>query len=125
MKRLMVESWALLVFAGFIMRFRGLDALCLTIRTEQVRSVPLRTRPTLEMLCHFMDLACVFYPTRVMCLQRSAATTLLLRRHGRIAEMIIGAQVLPLKSHSWVEIDGTIVNDKPYMRDIYRVLERC
>jgi hypothetical protein len=125
MKRLIVESWTLLVFAGFIMRFRGLDALYQTIRTQHVRSVPARTRPTLEMLCRFMDLACVFYPTRVMCLQRSAATTLLLRRHGRIAEMIIGAQVLPLMSHAWVEIDGTVVNDKPYMRDIYRVLERC
>jgi hypothetical protein len=72
-----------------------------------------------------MDLACVFYPKSVLCLQRSAATTLLLRRHGIRAELVIGAQMLPFKSHAWVEVEGTVVNDKPYMREIYQVLERC
>jgi Transglutaminase-like superfamily len=60
-----------------------------------------------------------------MCLQRSAATTLLMRRHGWEAEMVIGVQLLPFKSHAWVESKGVIVNDKPYMLDIYHVLERC
>ena len=72
-----------------------------------------------------VDLACLFYFKQVMCLQRSAATTLLMRRHGWEAEMVIGAQLLPFKSHAWVEIKGVIVNDRPYMLDIYRVLERC
>jgi hypothetical protein len=72
-----------------------------------------------------MDLACVFYTKQILCLQRSAATTLLLRRHGIYAEMVIGAQMLPFKSHAWVEVDGAVVNDKPYVREIYQVLERC
>lgn len=78
-----------------------------------------------EQLCHVIDLACVFYFKQVLCLQRSAATTLLLRRHGWNAEMVIGAQLLPFKSHAWVEIQGVVVNDKPYMQEIYQVLERC
>jgi len=61
----------------------------------------------------------------VLCLQRSAATTMLLRRHGAAAEMVIGAQVLPFKSHAWVEVDRVIVNDKPYIKEIYQELERC
>jgi transglutaminase superfamily protein len=72
-----------------------------------------------------MDLACVLYFKRVLCLQRSAATTLLLRRYGWRAEMVTGVQILPFASHAWVEIEGTVVNDKPYMLDIYQVLERC
>jgi hypothetical protein len=52
-------------------------------------------------------------------------TAVLLRRRGWRAEMVIGAQILPFKSHAWVEIEGQVVNDKPYMRDIYNVLERC
>jgi hypothetical protein len=60
-----------------------------------------------------------------MCLQRSAATRFLLRRHGLEAEMVIGAQIVPFKSHAWVEIEGAVVNDKPYMLDIYQILERC
>jgi hypothetical protein len=39
--------------------------------------------------------------------------------------MVIGAQILPFRSHAWVEIGGVVVNDKPYMPDIYRFLERC
>jgi hypothetical protein len=39
--------------------------------------------------------------------------------------MVVGAQMLPFKSHAWVEIKGAIVNDKPYMLDLYTVLDRC
>jgi hypothetical protein len=72
-----------------------------------------------------MDYACVFYFKCVACLQRSAATTLLLRRHGFGAELVIGAKLLPFCSHAWVEFEGTVINDKPYMHAIYKVLERC
>jgi hypothetical protein len=39
--------------------------------------------------------------------------------------MVIGAHLLPFKSHAWVEVASVIVNDKPYMQEIYQVLERC
>jgi hypothetical protein len=39
--------------------------------------------------------------------------------------MVIGAQLLPFKSHAWVEVDGGVVGDKAYMREIYQPLERC
>jgi hypothetical protein len=61
----------------------------------------------------------------VLCLQRSAATTVLMRRHGLGAEMVIGAQMIPYAFHAWVEINHVVVNDRPYMLDIYQVLERC
>jgi len=61
----------------------------------------------------------------VLCLQRSAALTILLRRNGRAAEMIIGAQLLPFLSHAWVEVEGLVVNDKPYVTEIFQVLDRC
>jgi hypothetical protein len=78
----------------------------------------------MENLCRAVDLACVFYFKPVRCLQRSAATTILLRRHGWKAKLIIGAQTFTSQFHAWVEIDGTIVNDKPYISDIYCVLDR-
>ena len=78
-----------------------------------------------EVVCAAIDLACVFYLKRVLCLQRSAAATLLLRSHGIPAELIIGTQLIPAKSHAWVEIDGVVINDKPYMREIYQELKRC
>jgi Transglutaminase-like superfamily len=80
---------------------------------------------TIARICRAINLACVWYPKQVLCLQRSAATTCLLRRHGVAASLVIGARQLPFKAHAWVEVEGVVVNDKPYMSEIYGVLDRC
>lgn len=123
--RFMLEGYLLLIRIEVLMLSGGLRSLHDLVRRRSVRNVAGNGNPSQEELCHAMDLACVFYPKRVMCLQRSAATTLLLRRYGKRAEMVIGAQLLPFKSHAWVEINGKVINDKPYMLEIYRPLERC
>ena len=122
MKRLALESWILLLRFEWIMRVGGFKALRRSVEEQAVCSSV--SAPKHD-LCRAMDYACVFYFRPVLCLQRSAATTLILRRHGWSAEMVIGAQMLPFKSHAWCEINGVVVNDKPYMRNIYEVLERC
>ena len=124
MKQLVLESWLLLLYFDWIMRFRGFKRLYGIVREQKVRSTTKLSKSS-EQLCHAADLASVFYFKRVQCLQRSAATALLLRRHAWKAEMVIGVQVLPFKSHAWVEVDGHVVNDKPYMLEIFQVLERC
>jgi hypothetical protein len=125
MKRLIAESYLLLVQIDYVMRFGNLQSIYSLVRKSEIGNARVQTTPSVHELCHWMDLACVFYVKKVLCLQRSAATTLLLRRYGHKAEMVIGAQMLPFKSHAWVEADGEIVNDKCYLLDIYRVLERC
>lgn len=80
---------------------------------------------TVERICSAVDLACIWYPKRSLCLQRSAATTCLLRSYGVPAQMVIGAQKLPFKAHAWVEVGGQVVNDIPYAREMYAVLDRC
>ena len=79
----------------------------------------------IEPICSAMDTACIWYWKEVLCLQRSAATTCLLKRCGVAAEMVIGARPTPFKAHAWVEVGGRIVNDKPYIGEIYPVLDRC
>jgi hypothetical protein len=74
--------------------------------------------------CHVMNVACVWYWTEVLCLQRSAATACLLRRYGVDAQLVVGAKMMPFKAHAWVEVDGRVVNDKAYVTDSYGVLER-
>lgn len=122
--RSVIESWLLLLYFDWLMRFRGFHRVHSVVRERKVR-IATRTELSPVSLCHGIDLACVFYFKRVLCLQRSAATTVLLRRHGWKAEMVIGAQLLPFQSHAWVEIDGCVVNDKPYMAEMFQVLERC
>ena len=122
--RRIVESWLLLLYFDGLMHFRGFQRLHAVVRAEQLRRVA-KLRESGRELSHAVDLACVFYFKPVLCLQRSAATTALLRRHGWGAEMVIGAQLLPFQSHAWVEISGRVVNDKPYITEIFEVLERC
>jgi Transglutaminase-like superfamily len=121
--RPVVESWLLLLFFECVMRLRSSTALRKIVRTQKIHPKKIQHTLSGEQLSHAMDLACVFYFRKVLCLQRSAATTILFRRYGRTAEIVIGAQILPYEFHAWVESGGLVVNDKPYMREIYQVLE--
>jgi hypothetical protein len=125
MKRLVLQSWLLLFRIEIVMLFSDFKSLRRLVSRYSIRPTGSVVRPSREDLGHAIDLACVFYFKHVLCLQRSAATTLLLRSHGWDAELVIGAQIFPFKSHAWVEVGKSIVNDKPYLLDIYQVLERC
>ena len=96
---------------------------------DKVRKYPLgkRTLPPdpVERLCSAVDMACIWYWKEALCLQRSAATACLLKNYGVSAELVIGAQQMPFKAHAWVEVDGRVVNDKPYTPEMYAVLDRC
>jgi hypothetical protein len=72
-----------------------------------------------------IDMASIWYWKEALCLQRSAATACLLKEYGVRAQMVIGTQQLPFKAHAWVEVDGHVVNDKPYTPEMYAVLDRC
>ncbi len=119
------QSWLLLLRVELIMHLRSSETLRRIIRSQPVLDAKTSSLVTSEALSHAMDLACVFYFKRVRCLQRSAAITILLKRYGRTARMVTGAQITPFEFHAWVEIGETVVNDKPYMREIYQVLEIC
>lgn len=51
------------------------------------------------------------YWHRVRCLQRSVATTRVLRSLGVPAQLIIGYRSQPFLFHAWVEVGGRVVND--------------
>ncbi len=96
---------------------------------HKVRNYPVRTNApnpdSVQRICYAVDLACIWYWKEALCLQRSAATACLLRQFGVLAQLVIGAQQMPFKAHAWVEVDGRIVNDKPYTAEMYAVLDRC
>jgi hypothetical protein len=96
---------------------------------DKVRGYPIGKMPSqvnvVEQISSAVDMACIWYWKKVLCLQRSAATACLLKRYGVPAQMTIGAQQMPFKAHAWVEVDGRVVNDKPYIREMYAVLDKC
>ena len=95
---------------------------------RKVRDCALQHRSSaigIEQVCRAVDLAAIWYPKRVLCLQRSAVIVCLLRFQGFPAQLVLGAQKLPFKAHAWVEVQGRVVGDRTYVPDIYAVLDRC
>ena len=121
---LVFEAYRRLIeFEAYLHR-GNFPALYERVRACTVRPV-VRTPYSIEQICAAIDLALIWHWKEVLCLQRSTATTCLLRRHGIAAEMVIGAQQMPFRAHAWVEVDGRVVNDKPYTPRIYAALDRC
>jgi hypothetical protein len=67
---------------------------------------------------------CIFYFKPVLCLQRSAAVTRMLRRRGVRATLVIGYQPTPIYGHAWVEVADSVVWDSKPDLSTYSVLTR-
>jgi Transglutaminase-like superfamily len=124
MLSLIFQAYRKLVLFDLYLARGNFAAFYTKVRTYQVRNKT-QLPASIPRVCAAVDMACIWYYKQVLCLQRSAATTCLLREHGVPAELVIGAQQLPFKAHAWVEANGQIVNDKTYTPDMYQVLDRC
>jgi len=78
-----------------------------------------------DSVCRAVNYACVCYPKQALCLQRSFVTTYLLRNCGVAAQMVLGAQKLPFRTHAWVEVDGRAVNERSNVQARYAVWDKC
>jgi len=114
--------WKLIIFDLYLAR-GDFSALYEKVRRHPVRKAS--SAPDVQHICYAVDMACIWYWKEVLCLQRSAATACLLRRYGSPAQLVLGAQQMPFKAHAWVEVEGRVVNDKPYTPEVYAVLDRC
>jgi hypothetical protein len=93
---------------------------------QQVEKWPVRSGRHVQVarVCEAINSACVWYPKRVLCLQRSAVLTCLLRSGGIPSKMVLGVQSLPFKAHAWTEVDGAAVNERRDVQKIYQVWDR-
>ena len=120
---LLVKAYAEIARFERCLRRRQFSGLYERVRNCTVATA--RSRVAQDDICNAVNLACVFYFKEVLCLQRAASTTCLLRKAGIAAQLVIGVQQLPFSAHAWVEVEGAVVNDKPYTSEIYSVLSRC
>jgi hypothetical protein len=97
---LIVQSWLLLARIDLVMKFRTSETLRRIVRGYPVHTPCSSNEVTIQSLCHAMDIACVFYFKRVLCLQCSAATVILIRKHGFGCELVTGVQILPYEFHA-------------------------
>ena len=120
---LLLRAFWELAKVQYFLAFRDLPAIYAYVGASEYSRRQSSPRQPIE-ICSAIDAACIWFWKEVSCLQRSAATTRLLRENGVSADMVIGAQSLPFKAHAWVEVNGQVINDKPYVREMYRELDR-
>jgi hypothetical protein len=124
MSFLVLKAYLKLIHFDFCLARRDFESLYDEVRNYPIRSVS-ELPGSAEPICAAVDMACIWYWKEALCLQRSAATVCLLRRHGLPAQLVLGVQAMPFKAHAWVEVDGRVINDKPYTPEVYAVLDRC
>jgi hypothetical protein len=124
MSILVLRAYLKLVYFDWLLERGSFSALYKRVRDYPVGRTTGLPDAT-NRICCAVDMACIWYWKEVFCLQRSATTACLLKRYGVPARMMIGAQHMPFKAHAWVEVDCAVVNDKPYMREMYAVLDQC
>jgi hypothetical protein len=117
------SAYLRLIQFDFFVAHNDFQMLYRKVRNQSIHN-GLPSATDVERICLAMDMACIWYWKEVLCLQRSAATACLLRESGFPAQMVIGTQQMPFQAHAWVEVDGHVVNDKPYIPDMYAVLDR-
>ena len=121
---LFIRAYLTLIYFDLYLARGNFAALYDKVRNHRLRQAQGLDDAT-QKVCAAVDLACMWYWKEVLCLQRSAATACLLKQNGVPAQMLIGAQQMPFRAHAWVEVDSRVVNDRPYMREVYAVLDRC
>jgi hypothetical protein len=124
MSFLVLQAYWKLIYFDFYLRRGNFAALYQKVRNYPIRK-PNDSVNTTEKICAAVDIACIWYWKEVLCLQRSATSTCLLRFYGVPAQFIIGAQQMPFRAHAWVEVDGHVVNDKVSKVEGYAVLDQC
>lgn len=119
---LTLQAYLLLIYFEFVLKRRDFAMLCGKV-ARPVAAERTVAPQKVEQVCAAVDMACIWYCKEVLCLQRSAVAASLLKRCSVNAQLVVGARQIPFKAHAWVEVDGRVVNDKPYMREIYRVID--
>jgi len=109
----------------FVLNTRSLQGLCECIQGWPVKHQPDNPQlPTVGQVCAAVEQASLWYPKKSLCLQRSAVATWLLRREGIAAELVLAVRSMPFMAHAWVEVNGDVINDRPQVKRLYRVLAR-
>ncbi len=121
---LYAQAWWYLIRFDIVLLSRGFPALYYSVKNHRLCKVAAISSQA-ELIVTVFEVACIWYPKQVRCLQRSAALTCMLRDRGVAAQMVIGTQKLPFKAHAWVEVNECVVSDKKYTPDMYAILDRC
>lgn len=125
MKARTTAALILLTSADALLKVGGFNTLHELVRRWRLRPLSPDVAEVIAGGVATVERACVWHPKQKLCLQKSAVATCLLRSLGVPAQMVIGVHKMPFYGHSWVEVDGTVVNDHKNVQTFFHVISRC
>ena len=112
-----------LLLLDIFLAISSLDAVCSHVRAWPVKRSGAKQNPSVVgQVCSAVERACVWYPRRAVCLERSLVTTCMLRSRGIAARLAVGVRSMPFLAHAWVEAEGAVLNDFPRVKSVYRTI---
>jgi hypothetical protein len=124
MKAQTMAALILLTSMDAMLKVGGFNTLHEVVKRWKLRQLSSDATGVISDGCATVEKACIWHPKEKLCLQRSAVATCLLRSLGVPAEMVIGVHKMPFYGHSWVEVDGTVVNDHKNVQTFFSVISR-
>lgn len=121
---LLLRALLLLTAYDMLVLFRGFRAVHSTVQSWQTAKKH-ADDTNIGVVVKAVNYACIWYPKRALCLQRSFVLTCMLRRNGINAQMILGASRIPFRAHAWVEVEGRAINERPMPKNDFAIWERC
>ena len=94
---------------------------------RMLRKDPLRTdvpSADRDAIVRAVQIACALYVRPATCFHRSTVLSLLLRRSGVPATVVVGYRTPPFESHAWVEVDDLVVGDRQSYRRHFHIIDR-
>ena len=125
--RLYLEVYILFFLVNILLRLRGFRSTVrwLTHRFSDVQRRDNVRVDDMEGVCETVDRVGLWYPGRMDCLPRSLVAFALLRAEGFPVDLCLGVTSVPsFESHIWLECDGWVLNDYPYVKEQYIVMWR-
>jgi Transglutaminase-like superfamily len=112
---MIIRAYALLMVFDFYLTRRHFESFI-----EKLRTYPVSERkPEADVLSRVYEavaMARIWYWKKLPSFVVTAATVCLLRHYGEPAEMVIGAPQRPFEQHVWIEVGGSVVNERRYAR---------
>jgi hypothetical protein len=103
-----VFAWLGLALFDLVLSVTSLKVLCACVGRWPIRRSRASDSQAAMRICGAVERACVWYPKKAVCLQRSAVTTCLLRTQGLPARLTLGVRPMPFMAHAWVEVEGAV-----------------
>jgi hypothetical protein len=129
-RKLLVQALFLLPFVHWLLSWMGYVRLTKLIeKSIQLKLTPEKLSESkllerAEVAAHMVSIAAHHGFFQASCLRRSLALAVLLRRENIPSEICFGLRLSDqnLEAHAWVEVQGTVVNDRPDIRQQYSLM---